>query len=157
VKSIVAIVVLVCFGCSSSTPVIQYPAMSDKLKVEEKPLPAAPDAEPVAPEDDWTKAMKPGDVADKAGVLLGPGKAARAKKWQDGYINLRSLYELDRQIWQQQRIVYEERVSSANAEIKRLSPSWWDENKGTLGWAAGFIMGAATSVAIVYAIDNVRQ
>jgi hypothetical protein len=157
VKNIVALVLLFVIGCGAATPVIQYPAMAEKQRVEEKELPAPPDAEPIAPEDDWTKAMKPGDSTDKAGVLLSPGKAARAKKWQDGYLNLRSLYELDRKIWQQHRIVYEERISSANAEIKRLSPSWWDENKGTLGWAGGFLMGAAATIAIVYGLDNVRQ
>lgn len=156
-KNYVAIVLLVCIGCSASTPVIQYPAMPDKHRVENKELPVRPDSEAIAPENDWTKAMKPGDTTDKPGVLLSADKAARAKKWQDGYINLRLLYETDRQIWAQHRIVYEERVSSANAEIKRLSPSWWDENKGTLGWVSGFIMGAATTVAIVYAIDSVRQ
>lgn len=101
--------------------------------------------------------MKVGDVVDKPGVLLSPDKAARAKKWQDGYLNLRLLYETDRQIWQQHRIVYEERTAQANAEIKRLSPSWWDENKGNILWAGGFIMGAASSIAIVYGLDQVRQ
>lgn len=148
---------LFAIGCSASTPVLQYPNLSDKQRVEDKKLPDRPDAIAIAPENDWVKAVKAGDVADKPGVLLSPDKAARAKKWQDGYNSLRDLYDLDRQVWQQHRIVYEERTSQANAEIKRLSPSWWDENKATIGWVGGFVMGAACSVAIVYALDNVQN
>lgn len=154
---VVALILLVTIGCSASTPVPQYPAMSEKQLVENKPLPERPDAEKIAPENDWVKPMKAGDVADKPGVLLSPDKAARAKKWQDGYNNLRDLYELDRQVWVQHRIVYDERISQANATIKRLSPSWWDENKSQILWVGGFVMGAATSIAIVYGLDHVRQ
>ena len=153
----VALILLVSIGCSASTPVVQYPQISDKQHVEDKVLPERPDAVAIAPENDWVKSMKAGDSTDKPGVLLSPDKAARAKKWQDGYNNLRDLYELDRQVWQQHRIVYDERISQANAQIKRLSPSWWDENKSSLLWAGGFIMGAATSIAIVYGLDHVRQ
>jgi hypothetical protein len=152
----VVLVVAIC-GCSASTAVPQYPNISDKQYVENKALPERPDAVAIAPDGDWVKPMKVGDVVDKPGVLLSPDKAARAKKWQDGYVNLRLLYETDRQIWQQHRIVYEERTAQANAEIKRLSPSWWDENKGNILWAGGFIMGAASSIAIVYGLDQVRQ
>jgi hypothetical protein len=153
----VALILLVTIGCSASTPVLQYPKISDKQRVEDKPLPERPDAVAIAPENDWVKPVKVGDVADKPGVLLSADKAVRAKKWQDGYLNLRSLYDLDRQIWQQHRIVYDERIAQANAEIRRLSPSWWDENKSSVLWAGGFIMGAATSIAIVYGLDHVRQ
>lgn len=153
----VALILLVTIGCSASTPVLQYPKLNDKQRVEEKSLPERPDAVAIAPENDWVKPMKAGDSTDKPGVLLSPDKAARAKKWQDGYNNLRDLYELDRQIWVQHRIVYDERIAQANAEIKRLSPSWWDENKSQILWVGGFVMGAATSIAIVYGLDNVRQ
>lgn len=151
------IAILLVVACSASTPVPQYPAMSEKQQVENKALPERPDAEKIASENDWVKPMKAGDSTDKPGVLLSPDKAARAKKWQDGYNNLRDLYELDRQVWQQHRIVYEERQNQSNALIKRLSPSWWDENKSQILWVGGFVMGAATSIAIVYGLDHVRQ
>lgn len=153
---VVALILLFSIGCGAATPFLQYPAMSEKQQVENKTLPARPDAVAVAPDDDWVKPMKAGDVVDKPGVLLSPGKAARAKEWQLGYNALRDLYDIDRQVWVQHRIVYEERTTQANATIRRLSPSWWDENKSSILWAGGFIMGAATSIAIVYGLDHVR-
>lgn len=152
-----ALIVLFAIGCGASAPVIQYPAMSERQQVENKALLARPDAVAVAPDDDWVKPMKAGDVVDRPGVLLSPGKAARAKEWQLGYNALRDLYDIDRQVWQQHRIVYEERITQANAQIRRLSPSWWSEEKSQILWVGGFVMGAATSIAIVYGIDNVRQ
>jgi len=151
-----ALMMLFVVGCGASAPVIQYPTMSEKQQVENKALPDRPDAVAIAPDDDWVKPMKTGDVVDKPGVLLSPGKAARAKEWQLGYNALRDLYDIDRQVWQQHRIVYEERTAQANAQIRRLSPSWWDENKSQILWAGGFLMGAASSIAIVYGLDHVR-
>lgn len=151
-----ALILLFAIGCSASTPVPQYPAMSEKQQVENKVLPERPDAVAIAPENDWVKPMKAGDIVDKPGVLLSPDKAARAKKWQDGYNNLRDLYDIDREVWQLHRVVYEERTNQANAQIKRLSPSWWDEHSATISWAAGFVLGAATTVTIVYGLDHVR-
>ena len=154
---VIAIVLLFAIGCSASAPVVQYPAMSEKQQVENKTLPARPDAEKISAEKDWVRPMAPGACTADAGVLLSPDKAARAKEWQLGYNVLRDLYDIDRQVWQQHRIVYEERTKQANAQVKRLSPSWWDENKGNILWAGGFIMGAASSIAIVYGLDQVRQ
>lgn len=152
-----ALIVLLICGCSASTQVLQYPKLSEKQHVESKALPERPDAVAIPKEQDWSRALPASKCTDVNGVLLSPEKAARAKGWQDGYNNLRSLYEIDREVWQQHRIVYEERTAQANAEIRRLSPSWFDENKGTLAWVGGFLMGAATSVAIVYALDNIGQ
>lgn len=155
---IVAIIVLVLIvGCSASTQVPQYSTISDKQYVENKPLPSRPDTEKIPADKDWVIPLPAGKAAQQDGVLLSPDKAARAKLWQEDYNAIRNLYEIDRQVWQQHRIVYNERLAQANAEIARRSPSWWDENKGTLGWVGGFLMGAATSVAIVYAIDHVQK
>jgi hypothetical protein len=154
---IVAIILIVCIGCGASTPVPQFAGIGEKQHVESKPLPARPDAEKIPADKDWVKPLAAGQCTQQDGILLSPDKSARAKLWQVSYDGLRATYELDRQIWQQHRIVYDERIAQANAEIKRRSPSWWDENKGTLGWAGGFLMGAAVTVAIVYGIDNVRQ
>ena len=93
---------------------------------------------------------------DRDGILISPEKAARAKLWQVSYKSLLELYEIDRQIFTQHRIIYDERLTQANAEISRLSPSWWDENKGTIGWATGFVAGAVATIAIVYAVDEVK-
>jgi len=151
-------------GCGAATPVVQYHRIPEAQYVEQKELPESPDAKPIAEKADWVKAL-PASVCTDAngvervtenGIILSVEKAARAKKWQDGYKSLRGLYELDRQIFGQHRIIYDERLQQANKEIQRLSPSWWDENKGTLGWGTGFITGAVATIAIVYAVDEVK-
>lgn len=150
-----ALVLVLLVACVAPAAVPQYAGIDPKQYIETKPLPARPDADPIPAADDWDQALLAGQAAPQNGILLSPQKAGRAALWKDDYNSLRNLYELDRQIWTQQRIVYDERLSQANAEIKRISPSWWDENKGTLAWVGGFVMGAATSVAIVYSINHV--
>jgi hypothetical protein len=153
---IIAILTLFAFGCGAATPVVQYKPISEKQHVETRKLPDAPDAKPIPKEGDWVKVLPAGTTYDKHGVLISAEKAARAKLWQLSYKTLRELYELDRQIFSQHRIIYDERLKQANKEIHRLSPSWWSENKGTLGWGTGFIAGAAATIAIVYAVDEVK-
>lgn len=152
----ISVLVVAIFGCRASTAVPQYPNISEKQYVENKPLPARPDAEKIPADKDWVKPLAAGQCTQQDGVLLSPDKAGRVKLWQESYNALRDMYDLDRQIWQQHRIVYDERITQANAEIKRRSPSWWDEHSASISWAAGFIIGAATTVTIVYGLDNIR-
>ena len=156
-RQALSILVVVMVGCGASTPVVQYPGIKKDQRVEEKKLPDRPDAKPIPKDKDWVKALPAGATHIKDGILFSAEKAIRAKLWKAGYNALRRLYNLDRQIWVQHRIVYEERLGHANAEIKRISPSWWTENKGTIAWAAGFLMGAAATVAIVYAVQEVKK
>jgi hypothetical protein len=150
-------ILLMVVGCGASTPVPQYAGISEKQYVEARELPPRPDADPIAKEDDWVKPLPAGQCADRDGVLLSPEKAVRAALYKDGYNNLRNLYDIDRQVWTQHRIVYNERTAQANAEIKRLAPSWWDEQKTSISWAAGFALGAATTILIVYSVDSVKN
>ena len=152
-------------SCGSSTTVPQYSGIGESHHVETRDLPPRPDAEPIAKEDDWVKSLpaatckldRSGDtVKTEDGVLLSPEKAVRAARYKDGYNNLRLLYDVDREIFGAQRTVYEERIRQANSEIERLSPSWWDDHKTDLAWATGFFLGAATTIAIVYAVDEVQ-
>lgn len=156
-RQALSVALVFAMGCGASTPVVQYAGIDKKQHVETRKLPDPPDAKPIPKDKDWVKPLPAGQTHDKGGVLISPEKAARAKKWQDAYKNLRSLYELDRQIMGQHRIIYEERLGLANKEIKRNSPSWWDENKGTMGWVVGFVAGAAATIGIVYAVDEVKQ
>lgn len=152
-------------GCGAATPVVQYKPIPADQHVETKELPEPPDAKPIAKEDDWVMALPASVCTDEKGterktqhgIIISPEKAARAKRWQDSYKGIRNIYELDRQIFGQHRIIYSERLQQANKEIHRLSPSWWTENKGTLGWGTGFIAGAAATIAIVYAVDEVQK
>jgi len=156
-KSLLALLVALICGCAAATPVTQYPLMSQQQQVEQKPLPERPDAKEIPEKEDWVKPLNAGECTATEGVLLSAAKAARAKKWQLGYNALRDLYDTDRQIWSLHRITYEERIGQANITIKRISPSWWDENRTIIGWTGGFIMGAVSSIAIVYGLDQVRQ
>lgn len=149
--------ITILFACAASSPVARYPGFDDKHRVENNPLPERPDSEKIPSDKDWVKPLRAGECAESDGILLSPEKAVRAKLWQEGYNSVRTLYEIDRQIWQQHRIVYEERLNQANSEVARLSPSWWDENKSSILWAGGFLMGAATSISIVYALDKIHQ
>lgn len=161
---LLSLLTVLSLGCGAATPVVQYRGIPEAQYVEQKELPESPAGELIAKKDDWVKAL-PASVCTDAkgverktdhGIVMSPQKAARAKRWQDSYSNLRGLYELDRQIFSQHRIIYDERMGQANEEIVRLSPSWWDKNKGTLGWGAGFVAGAAATIAIVYAVDEVK-
>jgi len=163
IRSLV-IISLLFMGCGAAKPVVQYKSIPEAQYVEQRDLPDSPALEPISKESDWVKALPASTCTDERGVerktehgiVMSPEKAARAKRWQDAYNSLRGLYELDRQIFSQHRIIYDERTKQANEEIVRLSPSWWMENKGTLGWGAGFIAGAAATIAIVYAVDEVK-
>ena len=144
-------------GCGASTPVTQYPGIKKDQHVETKKLPDRPDKQAIPKAKDWVKPLKAGESHTADGILLSPEKAVRAALWKSGYNECRSLHEIDRGIFGHHRVVYEERLVQANKEVSRLSPSWWDENKGTISWAGGFLMGAAATIAIVYALDEVRQ
>lgn len=155
-RQALAIVLVFAMGCGSAAPVVVYSGMPERQHVEKKELPAAPDAEPIPTKEDWVRPMPKGQCAEKDGLLISPAKAARAKKWQLGYKSLRDLYEVDREIWGQTRIVYDERLKAANKDIERLSPTWWDNNKGTVGFVTGIVLGVAATVGIVYAVDEVK-
>ena len=157
-RQVLSILMVFAIGCGSTAPVVvQYSGVPERQHVEKKELPEPPDAKPIPAEEDWVKPLPAGKAYDKDGVLISPAKAARAKQWQLGYKSLRDLYEIDRQIWEQQRIVYDERLGQANKEIERLSPSWWSDNKGTVGLVTGIVLGVATTIGIVYAVDEVKQ
>jgi len=157
VKQAVAILVVLAMGCGSAVPVIQYSGLPEKQHIEKRDLPDPPDKEAIPVDRDWVKPLPAGAVHDQHGILISPEKAARAKQWQLGYRNLRDLYEVDRAIWSEQRVIYDERLRQANKDIEKLSPSWWSSNKGTVGMTLGFVVGVAATVGIVYGVDEAKQ
>ena len=122
--------------------------------VEKKKLPASPAAEPIPPDKDWVVVVMQGEKVPEDGILLSAEKAARAKKWQLSYEELRGLYEADRDVWVQTRLIYEERIDQANKEIQHLQPTWWDSNKGTIAFITGAVMGSALAIGIAYGLDT---
>ena len=154
---LIAILAVLSIGCGASTPVTQYPGIDKEQHVETRKLPDRPDKEKIPKEKDWVKPLPAGTTHTADGVLLSPEKAIRAKLWKAAYNELVSLYDLDRKVFGHHRVVYEERLGQANKEVHRLSPSWWDENKGTIAWGAGFVVGAAATIIILYSVEEVKQ
>lgn len=157
IESLLVMAAVLMVGCGASTPVPQYAGITESQYVERRDLPPSPDAVAIPDDKNWVEPLAATKCTDKDGILLSPEKAVRAKLWKTSYEGLRTLYDLDRKVWTEHRIVYDERITQANKEIERRSPSWWSENKGTVAWAGGFLMGAAATVAIVYAVDEVKQ
>lgn len=154
-KFLLAIILVFMLACGGGVPVLQYQvSMSALSKVEKRKLPERPDAEDIPPEKDWVFPIDEGVASPADGILLSEEKAVRAKKWQLGYEELLGLFEADRKVWVETRIIYEERLTMANQEIKRLQPNWWDSNKGTVGWISGVAAGAIITIFIVYGVDQ---
>lgn len=144
---------MVLTACGGGTVAVQYRGMPD-MAVETKPLPDRPDKTPIADGKDYVVPLSNGDKAPADGVLLSPDKAARVKLWQLDYDELRALYNTDREVWKQTRIVYEERLGQANEEIRRLQPSWWDQHRLEIGVVTGIIGGVAIMVG-AYKLEQV--
>jgi hypothetical protein len=157
IMRIVLILILFLAGCPVKSKIYQYNGIPSHNWIESSDLPIRPDADKIPEDKDWAISLHTGACAESDGILLSPEKAVRAKSWQNGYNSLRDLYEIDRKVWAQHRIIYEDRIARANKDLRSISPTWWDENKATIAWSSGFIMGAVASIAIVFALGHVLQ
>lgn len=154
-RALLVAVLIGTVACGSTMPALQYQVtMPQIVKVEVTPLPARPDDRPIPEDKDWVVPIDKGEVAPDDGILLSEDKAARAKMFQIDYDQLRGMYEADRKVWEQTRIIYEERLNSANSEIRRLQPTWWTENKGTISFVGGVVLGGLLTVGAVYGVEK---
>jgi hypothetical protein len=153
------IVVLLLWGCTP--PPALLPTVRVDKRVEEEVLPPDPQTEPLEgiPSEEWVLALEAGACAgvtgtcpSRSGILMSEGSAARFGLFKLRYIELRKLFEEDRLVWRAHRELYEERLKLADKAIQDLQPSWWDRHKGELGLVGGFLLGAATTIAIVSAV-----
>lgn len=143
--------IFIASGCTPGGQThVQYSGIDESDWPENKELPNRPDENQIPDEDDWVEPIFEGDVADRDGIIMSPEKAVRARQWQVGYESLFDIYSIDREIWEQHRIIYETRIRSANEEIRRLAPTWWDENSLYIGMSSGFVAGVATAITIFY-------
>jgi len=144
-------------GCAAGKPSVVYKGISDaSMRVEERSLPARPDATPLSDAANTSYPLIKGSSAPVNGLLVTEEKAARILRLKAAYDELRSLYESDRTVFKQNRLIYEERIQAANAEIARLAPSWWDDNKGTIGFIGGIVLGAAVTVGISAGVNAAK-
>lgn len=136
-------------GCSSTQPTVVYKGITDpSMLVEQKPLPARPDLTPLTDAQNQSYPLAKGSASPMDGILISPEKAARVLKLKAGYDELRGMYEADRTIFAQNRLIYEERLQQANAEIARISPSWWEKHGLAVGAVLGTVGGALITVGL---------
>ena len=148
-QRVLVLVILASIACSPVQPTVIYKGISDPaMRVEERSLPDRPDAVPLTDAQNASYPVTKGSAAPVDGIVISPDKVARILKLKAGYDELRGLYQADRDIFKQNRLIYEERISQANAEISRLTPSWWDRHGASVGVIIGLVGGAALTAAL---------
>jgi len=161
-------------GCATVPHAAPTVAINVEKRVEMRPLPTDPATEalpPGTPKDDWVLPTEAGSCLDKAGkpvagatgpcpaqsgVSLSESRAARAQLYQIRYPELRRLYEADRMVWTAHRELYEERLQQADQKIRDMQPNWLERHSLQLGIVGGFILGAALTVSLTYAVHQTK-
>jgi hypothetical protein len=165
------LVLVVATGCAT-VPVVPEPLINTRHVVETKPLPPDPALEALpdgTPAGDWVEPLEAASCLDKAGKALpdapspcpsrsgiasSEARAVRDAMYRNRYSELRRLYEADRQLWGAHRELYEERVRTGAEELKKAQPNWWQQHGPALGVVGGFVVGAASTIAITFAIHQ---
>lgn len=95
------------------------------------------------------------------GILISQEMGLRAARTKVAYDEIRSLYKTDLATMDRERGVYEKHLEVADEEIdiwrERSRRTWLERNGGLLGLAAGFVVGAAITVAIVAAVEGTTE
>ncbi len=151
---------MVTAGCASTkgTQITLPTYKPDKLKppIEDRTkLPAKVGAPTVV----MACSAKKGEVAPADckvpfnGVLVDQNYAARAKLYKAERDKLRSIIETDRSAFASTHKVHEEAV---NDLAKRAQRSWWENNKGTVGFWGGMIIGMGLAILSVYGVSKAK-
>ncbi len=156
-RIVLATFLVLLIGCGGAVPVHFAGIKDPSFKVEDRKLPPRPDEKPIPAGKDWVVPLAKDKLAPKDGVLISAEKAVRAAKYKERYNEIRSLYDLDRHVWRSTRVIQEAQRKQANQVIKDLTPSWWQRNKGVLGWTSGTVIGAAMTILVVYGVDKVQE
>jgi hypothetical protein len=160
-------------GCGASTASQVRPLVAEDRRPEVRELPqdprleALPDGTPSDPPENFVEPLEAGSCVavgskvlpsapcpPQSGLLVSEARAARDAMFRIRYPELRRTYEADRQVWAAHRELYEAQVAADREEIERLQPTWWTQNGFAIGTAAGFILGAAVTIAITFAVDE---
>lgn len=137
------------FGCGQTQSTVVYKGITDPaMRVEEQPLPDRPDKDPLTEAQNQSYPLVKGSAAPIDGVVITPEKAARVLKLKAAYDEIRAGYTADKTVFAQNRLIYEERLQQANAEISRISPSWWDKHGAAMSALLGVIAGALVTVGL---------
>jgi len=152
---IVIVFMVSCGGLRPPTPTVPDSAIK---RVEEAPLPPDPSIEPPpdgVPSEEWVEPHEPGTCSGKPGILISEGRAARDARFRIRYRELRTICEVDREVWKAHRDLYETRLGLAVRTIQSLQPGWWDRNKFQLGVVGGMVIGVAASALILTTMNVV--
>ncbi|NIT77385.1 MAG: hypothetical protein GWO44_10975 [Thermoplasmata archaeon] len=85
------------------------------------------------------------------GILVDQNYAARAKLYKAERDKLRSIVETDRSAFASTHKVHEEAI---NDLAKRAQRSWWENNKGTVGFWGGMVIGMGLAILAVYGVSK---
>jgi len=97
-----------------------------------------------------------GFALERGGILMGEKKAALMGEYKIAYDELRALYKIDIRGWQLKEKVYTQELEKCQGEVEKLSkpPSWFQQNKGLIGFILGLALGVGATVGIAYAISG---
>jgi hypothetical protein len=153
-RALLSLVLIFTIGCA--TPSAYVPTVAVERRIEEKPLPPDPATEPLptgTPSGDWLEPAEKGQTLTRSGILISEARATRDGIFRIRYPELRRNYEADRQVWMAHRELYEARLKAADEALKKAEPGWWQQHGPALGMVAGFLVGAALTVALTYALS----
>jgi hypothetical protein len=152
----ILMVALLISGCGAmvQTPTAQkynLPGYSPDplpLPVEDRPDTILP------PKVGAPKDVKQGEVAPFNGVLIDGYLAAKYKLVMAERDRLRSQVEIDRKAYDKTHAI----TNGAFQDMaQRAERSWWESNKGTLGFGVGTAVGLGLAVLTVFAIDHTTK
>lgn len=155
------VILLMSVGCATTKAAQPKRTLPSPLVAAQ--LPERPDAEPIPVGKDWSVSIEAGETVpeNRAGVLMSTHKAFRAAKYKVAYDELRSLYVVDLRTWGRERDIYDRHLEAADGEIvywkEKAIRSWFERHAGQIGLGGGIIIGAIVTVAIVYAVDQVKE
>lgn len=154
----VAAACLVVIGCGGSAHQAAKRTLPEPLVAAK--LPERPDARPIPAVGDWVIPIEAGETVERAGICMSTEKATRAARYVVSYDELRRLYTIDLGTWGRERAIYERHLGAADQEIERARKeaerSWFELHSGSIGMAAGFVVGAAITVGIVAGVEQVK-
>ena len=154
-RAALAILLAVSFGCAGrQSPKPTY-TIAEARWVEREELPPDPATEEL-PEDlpggeDDVAVYEPKKLEVNpswAGLVISERRAARDALFRLRYPELRANYEADRKVWEVHREAYETRLQLAEERILELQPTWWDEKKGVVLGAGGFVFGVIVTLVV---------
>lgn len=143
------------------------PLVPEERRVELRDLPVQPNEEPLpadAPTEDWVEPLEAGSCTvmaalcpARSGLLISEGRAARDFLYRTRYAELRKVYESDRVVWSAHRELYETQLAATETALQKAQPNWFEQHAFQLGIVGGFLLGAAATVALTFAVNQASQ